>query len=354
MATSAHSAAQRIRTGARRMLTRSGLHQHVSRHQLTTTQTCVRCCSATAAPRQWLFPARTVSEWRDSDRQLSQVRYMQRPGRSRGIATYSDPYATLGLQRGASRAEVDAAYRKLAMQWHPDRNQENKEGAEKRFKVISEAYQSICSGSAKSPFGGSGAGTTGSPGGFSGGFSGGFPGGSHVHIDPQMAAFLREMMKGPQLSEQQIQQMMAEAARRQRNPRHSSGPGFQSVRYEFSFGGRPNAREPTRAEKEAMEVSRVNALTKRLRPNVVLPNLAILALCPATSFHRVLRCHVPQAQMKAVNEELKAAVKTAAKEAAKAAASAVANAAASAAKRSASRFLEKLTSPFRSSEPRKK
>lgn len=264
MATSAHSAAQGIRTGARRMLIRSGLHQHVSRHQPTTTQTCVRCCRVTAVG--------TVSDWRDAgDRKLSQVRYMQPAGRSRGIATYSDPYATLGLQRGASRAEVNAAYRKLAMKWHPDRNQENKEAAEKRFKMIGEAYQSISSGSAKSPFGGSGAGTTGSPGGFSGGFSGGFPGGSHGHMDhAQMAAFLREMMKGPQLSEQQIQQMMEEAARRQRNPRQSSGPGFQSVRYEFSFGGTPNAREPPRAEKEAMEVSRANNLTKRLRPNAAV------------------------------------------------------------------------------------
>ena len=77
-------------------------------------------------------------------------------------------------------------------------------------------------------------------------------------------------------------------------------------------------------------------------------SLAILGpVCAATVFHSVLWCHVPQAQMKAVNEELKAAIKTAAKEAAKAAGRAVVNAAANAAKRSASSLLEKMTWPFR-------
>jgi hypothetical protein len=77
-------------------------------------------------------------------------------------------------------------------------------------------------------------------------------------MDPQMEAFLREMMKGPQLSEEQVRQMMAEATRRQGRGQQSRGPGFQGVHYEFSFGGRPNAqqRQPTQAEKEAMEVSR--------------------------------------------------------------------------------------------------
>ena len=48
-------------------------------------------------------------------------------------------YETLGLQRGASDADLKAAFRKLAMQHHPDRNPGDKD-CEHRFKEINEAY----------------------------------------------------------------------------------------------------------------------------------------------------------------------------------------------------------------------
>lgn len=54
-------------------------------------------------------------------------------------------YAVLGLQPGASLDEVKAAYRRLALIWHPDKNPENKEAAEKEFKKISKAYQELTS-----------------------------------------------------------------------------------------------------------------------------------------------------------------------------------------------------------------
>ncbi len=50
-----------------------------------------------------------------------------------------DYYATLGLARGASIEDIKKAYRKLAMQYHPDRNPEDKT-SEHRFKEINEAY----------------------------------------------------------------------------------------------------------------------------------------------------------------------------------------------------------------------
>ena len=50
-----------------------------------------------------------------------------------------DYYATLGVAKGASEDELKKAYRKLAMQYHPDKNHGNAE-AEKKFKAISEAY----------------------------------------------------------------------------------------------------------------------------------------------------------------------------------------------------------------------
>ena len=55
---------------------------------------------------------------------------------------YKDYYKILGVERSASADEIRKAYRKLAMQYHPDRNQGNKQ-AEEKFKEINEAYQAL-------------------------------------------------------------------------------------------------------------------------------------------------------------------------------------------------------------------
>ena len=50
-----------------------------------------------------------------------------------------DFYSVLGVQRGASPEEIKKSYRKLAMKYHPDKNQGDKKSEEK-FKELSEAY----------------------------------------------------------------------------------------------------------------------------------------------------------------------------------------------------------------------
>ena len=51
-----------------------------------------------------------------------------------------DYYQVLGVNKSSSAEDIKKAYRKLAMQYHPDRNQGNAE-AEKKFKEVNDAYQ---------------------------------------------------------------------------------------------------------------------------------------------------------------------------------------------------------------------
>ena len=54
-----------------------------------------------------------------------------------------DYYATLGVEKDASAEEIKRAYRKLALQYHPDKNPGDK-AVEERFKEINQAYAVLC------------------------------------------------------------------------------------------------------------------------------------------------------------------------------------------------------------------
>ncbi|HJU14530.1 MAG TPA: DnaJ domain-containing protein [Candidatus Nitrosotalea sp.] len=56
-------------------------------------------------------------------------------------------YGILGLPEGASLTEVKAAYRRLALRYHPDKGISRQDG--EKFKMIAEAYRTIRSGSHK-------------------------------------------------------------------------------------------------------------------------------------------------------------------------------------------------------------
>eukprot|EP00960_Hanusia_phi_P073859 768103-Hanusia_phi.AAC.1 len=51
-----------------------------------------------------------------------------------------DYYTILGIKKEATEEEIKKAYKKSAMKWHPDKNRDRQEEAERRFKDIAEAY----------------------------------------------------------------------------------------------------------------------------------------------------------------------------------------------------------------------
>jgi DnaJ-class molecular chaperone len=68
------------------------------------------------------------------------------------VATKTDYYDILGVSKSASADEIKKAYRKQALEWHPDRHKDDKEAAEKRFKEINEAYQVLSDPQKKAAF----------------------------------------------------------------------------------------------------------------------------------------------------------------------------------------------------------
>ena len=63
-----------------------------------------------------------------------------------GLSQKRDYYEVLGVSRNAADQEIKSAYRKLALQYHPDRNPDNAAEATEKFKEITEAYSVLADG----------------------------------------------------------------------------------------------------------------------------------------------------------------------------------------------------------------
>jgi DnaJ-class molecular chaperone len=88
----------------------------------------------------------------------------------------ADPYATLGVARGASEKDIKSAYRKLAKELHPDRNQDNPKASE-RFSEVTRAYDLLADKDKRAQFDRGEIDIDGNPIGFGGSGFGGFGGG---------------------------------------------------------------------------------------------------------------------------------------------------------------------------------
>jgi molecular chaperone DnaJ len=97
-----------------------------------------------------------------------------------------DYYEVLGVARDAGEDDLKKSYRKLAMQWHPDRNQGNAE-AEAKFKELNEAYDVLKDAEKRAAYDrfGHAAFEQGGPGGGGGG-GGPFGGGGFEDIFEEM------------------------------------------------------------------------------------------------------------------------------------------------------------------------
>ncbi|HSB89442.1 MAG TPA: J domain-containing protein [Anaerolineales bacterium] len=102
---------------------------------------------------------------------------------------YKDYYKVLGVERNADGKAIKRAYRKLAVQFHPDKNPGDSR-AEERFKEINEAYEVLGDPAKRAKYDQLGASyeawqrTGGRPGGFDWSqWVGDMPGGMHVEVD---------------------------------------------------------------------------------------------------------------------------------------------------------------------------
>ncbi|MFZ1418496.1 MAG: molecular chaperone DnaJ [Burkholderiaceae bacterium] len=112
-----------------------------------------------------------------------------------------DYYETLDVARNATDDEIKKAYRKLAMKYHPDRNQDNP-SAEEKFKEVKEAYEMLSDPdkrAAYDQYGHAGVDPNMGAGGFGGGFGGGSPFGDFGDIFGDIFGGMGGRQRGPQV-----------------------------------------------------------------------------------------------------------------------------------------------------------
>ena len=99
-----------------------------------------------------------------------------------------DYYEVLGIAKGASAEEIKKAYRKMAIQYHPDKNPGDK-ASEEKFKEVSEAYEVLSDTSKRQQYDQFGHAAFGAGRGGGGGGYGGFGGGG-IDLEEALRTFM--------------------------------------------------------------------------------------------------------------------------------------------------------------------
>mmetsp|Transcript_104052 Transcript_104052/g.164299 ORF Transcript_104052/g.164299 Transcript_104052/m.164299 type:complete len:378 (-) Transcript_104052:22-1155(-) len=155
----------------------------------------------------------------------------------RSFSSFPDPYKTLGLSRDCSEADLKKAYKKKALEWHPDKQPEEKrEEAQKHFAEAANAYEILKDPDKRREYD-----LTGQVGGGSGAPGGGFHPGAGNPADVER--IFREAF-GEQSMQQIMQQLFQQQQMRQQ----------QQQQHPFGCGGFPQQRRRRGVLEEGMEV----------------------------------------------------------------------------------------------------
>jgi DnaJ-class molecular chaperone len=93
----------------------------------------------------WAFGPRGLQEQKQKQRHKEYERKRDAKARDRQLyhMRHTRDYEALELPIGASRADVKAAYRRLAKLWHPDKHPDKVDEAKEKFQNIQRAYDSL-------------------------------------------------------------------------------------------------------------------------------------------------------------------------------------------------------------------
>ncbi|EEE56111.1 hypothetical protein OsJ_04970 [Oryza sativa Japonica Group] len=80
-----------------------------------------------------------TEDWEGADMGIREA--LMRAEKQLKLSKRKDWYKILGISKTASAADIKRAYKKLALQWHPDKNVDNREEAENMFREIAAAYE---------------------------------------------------------------------------------------------------------------------------------------------------------------------------------------------------------------------
>jgi molecular chaperone DnaJ len=138
-----------------------------------------------------------------------------------------DFYVVLGVQRDCSEADIKKAYRKLAMECHPDRNNGDK-AAEEKFKLVTEAYEVLRDPQKRAAYDRYG---HDSPRGGGGGFSS-----MHFDLSEALMVFMRDFGLGGGSGGSAFENLFGGGTRRDRRRGHDIKVGLKLTLAEVASG----------------------------------------------------------------------------------------------------------------------